>query len=108
MRKSAASSQPEKLARRKGSDIERYISSPQFKSDSAQSKARGRNPSAADLAETPELSTEELRRTYRVNKAPVTVRLDADVLAWLKSKPGKYQQHMNAVLRAVMLREIGR
>lgn len=40
---------------------------------------------------------------YRPVKRQITARVDADVLAWLKS-PGKgYQSRMNAILRREML-----
>ena len=37
-------------------------------------------------------------------KEPITVRLDADLLAWLRSERG-YQTRINAVLRAYMVAE---
>ncbi len=43
---------------------------------------------------------------YRPIKRQVTARLDADVLAWLKSGGQGYQTRMNAILRSVMLKEI--
>jgi uncharacterized protein (DUF4415 family) len=45
---------------------------------------------------------------YRPVKEPVTVRLDADILSWLKAKGGRYQTHMNAALRDAMLAELKR
>ena len=43
---------------------------------------------------------------YRPLKKPVTVRLDADIVAWLR-RPGKgYQTRLNQVLRAAMLKAI--
>lgn len=43
---------------------------------------------------------------YKPTKTATTVRVDSDVLAWLKS-PGKgYQTRMNAILRRAMLAEI--
>ncbi len=41
---------------------------------------------------------------YRPIKAPVTVRLDMDVLAWVKgtAKDGKYQPRINQILRDAM------
>jgi uncharacterized protein (DUF4415 family) len=38
-------------------------------------------------------------------KASVTVRLDADVLAWLKNGGRGYQTRLNALLRQVMTSE---
>jgi uncharacterized protein (DUF4415 family) len=44
---------------------------------------------------------------YRPIKRQVTVRLDADVLAWLRAAgPGYQTTKLNAVLRQAMLREL--
>jgi uncharacterized protein (DUF4415 family) len=46
---------------------------------------------------------------YRPVKKQVTVRIDADVLEWLKKKAEKgYQSRLNAVLRKEMLEELGK
>jgi uncharacterized protein (DUF4415 family) len=39
---------------------------------------------------------------YKPIKRPISLRLDADVLEWLKSKPG-YQTRINQLLREAML-----
>lgn len=55
-----------------------------------------------DFSDCPEMTDEDWRRAYPVTKMPkvdVHVRLDADVLGWLKA-PGKgYQARLNAALR---------
>jgi len=43
---------------------------------------------------------------YRPLKKPVTLRLDADVLAWFKKGGRRYQTRINAALRAVMEKEM--
>ena len=43
---------------------------------------------------------------YRPLKKPVTLRLDADVLAWFKKDGRRYQTRINAALRTVMEREL--
>jgi uncharacterized protein (DUF4415 family) len=43
---------------------------------------------------------------YRPNKQTTTVRLDADILVWLKSKGRGYQTRLNAILRESMLQEL--
>ena len=43
---------------------------------------------------------------YRPVKSSTTVRLDADVLAWLKSQGKGYQTRMNTILRDAMLRSV--
>jgi len=42
---------------------------------------------------------------YRPIKKPVTLRLDADVIAWFKAQGRGYQTRINRALRAVMLGE---
>lgn len=42
-------------------------------------------------------------RFYRPVKTQITARVDADVLAWLKSQGKGYQSRMNAILRDAML-----
>jgi len=43
---------------------------------------------------------------YRPLKTQASVRIDADVMAWLKA-PGKgYQTRLNAILREAMVREL--
>jgi uncharacterized protein (DUF4415 family) len=41
---------------------------------------------------------------YKPKKTMATVRLDSDVLAWLKSQGKGYQTRLNAILREAMLR----
>jgi uncharacterized protein (DUF4415 family) len=43
------------------------------------------------------------RKFYRPIKHQLTVRIDADVLAWLKSHGKGYQSRLNAILRSAML-----
>jgi uncharacterized protein (DUF4415 family) len=43
---------------------------------------------------------------YRPLKKPVTLRLDADVLAWFKRDGKRYQTRINQALRKVMEREM--
>jgi len=43
---------------------------------------------------------------YKPIKKPVTLRLDADVIAWFKKGGRRYQTRINQALRAVMEREM--
>jgi uncharacterized protein (DUF4415 family) len=43
---------------------------------------------------------------HRPIKRQVTVRLDGDVLAWLRAAGPGYQTKLNAVLRQAMIREL--
>ena len=47
------------------------------------------------------------RALYRPVKQSTTVRLDADVLQWLRAKGKGYQTRLNAILREAMMREAG-
>ncbi len=43
---------------------------------------------------------------YRPIKQQLTVRIDADVLEWLKSQGKGYQGRLNEILRAAMLDQV--
>jgi len=43
---------------------------------------------------------------YRPVKRQLTVRLDADVVAWLQEQGKGYQTRINALLRAAMLEDV--
>jgi uncharacterized protein (DUF4415 family) len=47
----------------------------------------------------------ELAGFYKPIKKPVTLRLDADVLAWLKKQGRGYQTRINRALRKLMMEE---
>lgn len=58
-----------------------------------------------DLSEMPEVvdwSGAEVGKFYRPPKKPVTMRLDADVVEWLKSYGRGYQTKANLLLRHAM------
>lgn len=64
----------------------------------------------ADLGDMPELTEAELAEMkpaahYRPIKKQITARVDADVLAWLKSQGKGYQSRINAILRREMLEQ---
>lgn len=43
---------------------------------------------------------------YKPTKTVTTVRVDSDVLAWLKSGGKGYQTRLNVILREAMLKEV--
>jgi uncharacterized protein (DUF4415 family) len=65
-----------------------------------------------DFSDCPVLTEEQLvqfkpshlRGMYKPIKKTVNVRLDADVVEWLKSGGEGYQTRMNAILRREMLK----
>jgi uncharacterized protein (DUF4415 family) len=59
-----------------------------------------------DFSEAPPVldwSRAEVGRFYRPIKKPVTMRLDSDVVKWLKSDGRGYQTKANWLLRSAML-----
>jgi uncharacterized protein (DUF4415 family) len=58
-----------------------------------------------DLTDMPEVldwSRAEIGKFYRPAKRPVTIRLDTDIIAWLKSYGRGYQTKTNMLLRHAM------
>ncbi|NLS20316.1 BrnA antitoxin family protein [Rhizobium sp. P40RR-XXII] len=47
-------------------------------------------------------------RFYKPTKTSTTVRIDSDVLAWLRSEGKGYQSRLNAILRHAMLASLKR
>ena len=59
----------------------------------------------SDIPEIRELPSDAVvGRFYRPKKTTVTIRLDADVVAWLKASGEGYQTRINAYLRELMYR----
>ena len=66
-----------------------------------------------DLSDIPEMKFENAflwrdrhnHPLYRPVKQSTTIRIDADVLLWLKAKGRGYQTRLNAILRDAMVRE---
>jgi len=70
-----------------------------------------RPDSEIDLSDIPELTEKFWENAvrnpyYRPVKQQLTVRLDADVVAWLRRQGKGYQTRMNAVLRDAMVGEL--
>lgn len=66
-----------------------------------------------DLSDIPEITEEQFRRGirglfYRPLKKPITIRLDVDIIEWLKRGGRGYQTKANALLRREMIRSFGR
>jgi uncharacterized protein (DUF4415 family) len=66
-----------------------------------------------DKSDIPELTEKFWKNAirnpfYRPVKKQLTVRVDADVLAWLRAAGRGYQTKLNAILRQAMMREVGK
>jgi uncharacterized protein (DUF4415 family) len=68
----------------------------------------GRPDREIDLSDIPEIreipSDAVIGKFYRPKKVSVTIRIDADVLAWLRSSGEGYQTRVNNYLRSMMRR----
>ena len=114
-KKATGSSPQEKPSRRKksntGDDIDLHFYSPSARIDLPRFR---KGPTPEDLEEIPELSGPFFRVGSVLNwgrkgpKAQVTIRLDQDVLKWLRSKGPGYQTKLNLLLRQHMLLERAR
>lgn len=71
----------------------------------AASKLKRMPDAAIDYTDIPALDDEFFRTAkllMPVEKKPVSLRLDADVIEWFRQTGSGYQSRMNAVLRAYM------
>ena len=69
-----------------------------------------------DFSDCPELTDEQLAQmkpshlrsmaNYKPVKKMISVRLDADVIEWLKSSGKSWQDRMNSILREAMLHSV--
>ena len=61
-----------------------------------------------DIPLTLDWSKAVIGKFYRPIKKSLTIRLDADILAWVKGHGAGYQTRINALLREAMQRSRGR
>lgn len=57
----------------------------------------------SDIPERRDWSGAETGKFYKPVKKQITLRIDAEVLAWFKDRGGKYQSAINEVLRDHMV-----
>lgn len=62
----------------------------------------------SDIPEVTDWSDGIVGKYYRPIKKPLTIRIDADVLAWLKSQGAGYQTRINRLLRQIMMARLRR
>ena len=101
--KRSASSQHEKLRRVNGTSIK--MTRRLAKELDSLARIPDEHVDLSDDAETTNWAGAVRGRLYRPIKRPVTIRLDADLVAWLKSKGKGYQTRINALLRKAMAQE---
>lgn len=69
--------------------------------------------SEIDYSDIPQINPEDWKsavrgKFYRPRKQSISLRLDADVLAWFKQQGPGYQTRINNILREVMIAQINR
>jgi len=62
-------------------------------------------PDTADILEAGSDNWRSARRFHKPRKEAISVRLDADVLDWLRGKHERYQTEINRILREKMVAE---
>lgn len=99
-KKSSVSSRREKLVTVKAEDI---LGKPLTKRQRADlARLKNLPDSEIDYSDVPELTEKQLSRMFQPNRQLVAVRLDQDVLKWLRSFGPGYSTRINKILRAVM------
>ena len=108
-KKPSASSPREKLVVKSAADMRAYRESAAFRRDLE--RARAVRDSDIDFSDFPELTDAELEHMVRTRaarlkalKRPISIRLDPEVLQWLKREGSGYQTRINALLRDAMPR----
>ena len=56
----------------------------------------------SDIPEVHEWSGAVVGKFYRPIKKQLTIRLDSDIITWLKGQGGGYQTRINTILRTAM------
>jgi len=78
------------------------------KANAGRRQANRRRPNGSGFSGLMEQNLQSIKIAdlYRPLKKPVTLRLDADVIAWFKKDGRRYQTRINQALRKVMEREM--
>jgi len=77
---------------------------PQADEIRALKRRKDREIDTGDIPPALDWSKAVVGKFYRPIKKPLTIRVDADVLAWLKGQGKGYQTRINALLRSSMER----
>jgi uncharacterized protein (DUF4415 family) len=108
-KKSSASSQPARLQRMRSEDIrdKQWTEKERQALRRISARQAARDDSHINFEDIPRLTDEQLARMVRLREArspkvSVSVRLDAAVLAWLKSKGAGHLTRINDILTNLM------
>ena len=100
-KKSFVSSRPAPLSRTKGQAM-RKLTKEQKRDIRAIAAKTDQEIDFSDASPVLDWSGAEMGKFYRPKKKPVTMRLDSDVIAWLKADGRGYQTKANRLLRHAM------
>ena len=67
-----------------------------------------KEPDTVDIPEAPAEHWRDTRRLFKPRKEAISLRLDADVLYWLRRNCDRYQSEINRILRERMLADQSR
>ena len=93
-------------SRRKTTGIASRSSASRGKARKGKLRTAGRGVAGWSNLKRPDWKNAKIADFYRPLKKPVTLRLDADVIAWFKKDGRRYQTRINAALRKVMEKEM--
>jgi uncharacterized protein (DUF4415 family) len=101
MKKSSGSSRHAKRPRESGRPMKRGVRNRHGELQALQ-RLRDQDIDTSDIPEVTDWSRAVVGKFYRPIKEPVTIRLDADIIAWLKAAGPGYQTKINGLLRKAM------
>ncbi len=99
-KKSSVSSRPGKLVSVKAEDILGKPLTRRQRADLA--RLKNRPDKEIDFSDIPPLTDEQLAKTFQPNRQLIAIRLDREVLAWLRGFGPGYSTRINNILRVVM------
>jgi uncharacterized protein (DUF4415 family) len=88
---------------RRGRSLMKKLTKTQAKDLATLRKMKDEGIDLSDIPEITDWSNAVRGKFYRPVKQSLTIRLDADVIAWLKSQGSGYQTRINSILRSAML-----
>jgi uncharacterized protein (DUF4415 family) len=71
-----------------------------------QLQALNGQPDSTDIPEAPAENWRDARRFYKPRKEAISLRVDADILDWLRRRSDRYQSEINRILREKMEAEL--
>lgn len=80
----------------------RKVTKSQAKETSELKRLKDEEIDLSDIPEIADWSKAVVGKFYRPIKKPLTIRVDVDVLAWLKAQGRGYQTRINSLLREAM------